>query len=136
VEDIKAFFDTNILAYAFSSSNPEKQRTSLDLLKKSKRVISTQVIKELSNFFINKADFELSFIRSKISDIMNIVEITEEDNSLIFSAYNIHEIYGFSFYDCLIVAAALKSKATILYTEDMQHNQLINNTLKIVNPFI
>ncbi len=42
--------------------------------------------------------------------------------------------YGFSFYDSLIVAAALESGATRLYSEDMQHGQQIEG-LSIENPF-
>lgn len=43
--------------------------------------------------------------------------------------------YNFQYYDALIVATALENGCTILYSEDMQHNQTIENTLTIVNPF-
>ena len=33
------------------------------------------------------------------------------------------------------ISAALYSDCTILYTEDLQHNQLIKNSLRIINPF-
>jgi predicted nucleic acid-binding protein len=42
----------------------------------------------------------------------------------------------YSFYDCLVVAAALQAGAEVLYSEDLQHNQLIAGTLRIVNPFL
>ena len=45
------------------------------------------------------------------------------------------QLYGFSFYDSLIVAAALEAGCSRLYTEDMQHGQQIHS-LTIQNPFL
>ena len=45
------------------------------------------------------------------------------------------ERYGFSIYDALIVAAALDADCATLYTEDLQHGQVIDRTLTITNPF-
>ena len=42
----------------------------------------------------------------------------------------------FSFYDALIVAAALETQCDVLFSEDMQHNLIVDNSLKIVNPFL
>jgi predicted nucleic acid-binding protein len=41
----------------------------------------------------------------------------------------------FSIYDSLIISTALQNQCTILYTEDLQHNQIVDGKLKIVNPF-
>jgi predicted nucleic acid-binding protein len=43
--------------------------------------------------------------------------------------------YHFSIYDSLIVASALEAGCTILYSEDLQHNQFIENKVRVVNPF-
>jgi len=45
------------------------------------------------------------------------------------------ERYGFSFYDALIVAAAIDSGCTLLMTEDLQNGQVIDSTLSVRNPF-
>ena len=50
-------------------------------------------------------------------------------------AIALSERYKYSYYDSLIIAAALDSKCSILYTEDMHHNQLIEKKLRIINPF-
>ena len=42
---------------------------------------------------------------------------------------------NFSYWDSMITAAALKSGCNILYSEDLQHEQLMENQLKIINPF-
>ena len=41
----------------------------------------------------------------------------------------------YSFYDSLIIAAAIEANCKILYTEDMQHEQTIGK-LRITNPFV
>jgi predicted nucleic acid-binding protein len=43
--------------------------------------------------------------------------------------------YGFSFYDSLIVAAALENACGRLLSEDLQNGQIIDNVLIIENPF-
>jgi len=44
--------------------------------------------------------------------------------------------YDFQIFDGIIVAAALEADCDILYSEDMQDGQVIENTLKIKNPFL
>jgi predicted nucleic acid-binding protein len=53
----------------------------------------------------------------------------------ILAALTVAERYGFSHYDSLIVATALEAGCSTLYSEDMQHGQLIDNRLTIINPF-
>lgn len=50
-------------------------------------------------------------------------------------ALGVAERYGFSFYDSLIVAAALETGCTTLYSEDLHHGQVIDGKLEIQNPF-
>jgi predicted nucleic acid-binding protein len=54
----------------------------------------------------------------------------------VVESFRIYESYQFSHWDCLIVAAALESDCELLYTEDLSDSQIINGTLKIINPFI
>ena len=51
------------------------------------------------------------------------------------NAIKIKEEYKLQFYDSLIIATALENSCSILYSEDMQHGQIIENSLKIINPF-
>jgi len=48
----------------------------------------------------------------------------------------IKDKYKYSYYDCLIISTALLNNCDTLYSEDMQHGQLIENKLEIINPFI
>lgn len=47
----------------------------------------------------------------------------------------IAERYGFSIYDALIVAAALRAGCRTLYSEDLQDGQTIDGRLVVRNPF-
>jgi predicted nucleic acid-binding protein len=74
-------------------------------------------------------DFHTLF---RIGSFYEVITVTKR---LIFSAVKIHSKCKFSFFDSLIVAAALEENCDILYSEDMQDGQIIENTLKIVNSF-
>lgn len=41
-----------------------------------------------------------------------------------------------SFWNSLISASALDNKCSLLYSEDMQHGLMVDNTLKLVNPLM
>jgi predicted nucleic acid-binding protein len=47
----------------------------------------------------------------------------------------VFERYRFSLYDSILIATALISGAKILYSEDLQHGQIIDNQLRVTNPF-
>jgi predicted nucleic acid-binding protein len=44
--------------------------------------------------------------------------------------------YAVSFWDSLVIASALEAQASVLYSEDLQHEQVIEDRLKIINPFV
>ena len=132
----KAFLDTNILVYAFTSNEPEKKETALSLFDSCLPVISTQVIREFSNVLLKKTDYKSEVIKTVIGDITSVSEITLEDISYIEYAIDLHEQYGYSFYDSLILSSALKSNCSILVSEDFQNGQILDNRLRIHNPFV
>jgi len=57
------------------------------------------------------------------------------DNEAILLSFKIAEQYKYSIWDSLIIASALESNCSALYTEDLQHGQIIDKKLKIINPF-
>ncbi len=72
------------------------------------------------------------FIDAAMQPLNRVVSSPE----LFEAALNLHDETRYSFYDCLVIAAALQVGANVLYTEDLQHNQLIDGRLRIVNPFL
>ena len=131
----KTFVDTNILIYAFTSDEPDKQKIVLKYLDNCQPVLSTQVIKEFSNVMLKKGNVGHKRVKETIGEITDIASVVNEELGFIFNSFDIHERYRYSFYDSLIIAAALKSQCQILLSEDMQDQQIIDNRLRIVNPF-
>lgn len=131
----KVFLDTNIIVYAHSDLDQVKQSKIQTLIANQTTIVSTQVLQETANVLNKKAKRSWFDIANVLKDLTynNIVHTNTQDTMLL--ACNIAEKYKFSFYDCLIIAAALEAKTEILYSEDMQHNQLIENKLRIINPF-
>jgi predicted nucleic acid-binding protein len=62
-------------------------------------------------------------------------KVASIESSTVLSANYLRNRYQLAHYDSVIVASALDSKCDILYSEDMQHNLIIEKKLKIVNPF-
>jgi predicted nucleic acid-binding protein len=133
----KVFLDTNILIYCYSVDEKEKQYKALSLLEKhsDNSLISTQVINELSNILFKKFKLTSIEIENTILEIDNYVNIVNFTLTTQIKALKIKEKYKLQFYDSLIIATALENKCTILYSEDMQDNFIIDSVLTIINPF-
>jgi len=131
----KYFIDSNIFLYAFSTKDMLKQKYAKDIVI-SKAVISTQVLNEVCVNMIRKLNFVenqvIGFVESSYRRY-KIVEITKD---VFLTASNLRLKYQFSYYDSMIISAALQSECEVLYSEDMQHNQIIEKRLQIINPFV
>lgn len=136
----KFFLDTNILVYSFDSTSPTKREIAKELIKyahKENGCISFQVIQEFLNVATLKFEVPLKTTDAQnyLTKVLYPVCEVFPSESLYFRALEIMDRWKFSFYDSMIIASAMESECTILYSEDMQHNLEIFN-LKIVNPFI
>ena len=133
----KTFFDSNVVIYAYYNKEERKQQISRQLMAESNAVISTQVLQEISNSLKRKFKMEYSAIKALLTEcIKNCREVHINTRQTIFKACDIAERYQFSFYDSLIISAALESGCKVLYSEDLQHRQAIENTLTIINPYV
>jgi predicted nucleic acid-binding protein len=128
------FLDTNVLVYAYSNILDKKLR-SLELLNYSHCITSTQVLSELSNVCFNKLHYSDNVINGIVKEVMIFCDIAIVEEMTILHAISIKGRYGYSYYDSLILASALESECSVLYSEDLQHGQVIEGSLKIVNPF-
>ncbi len=132
------FIDTNILVYGYILQNNDKQKKIKELFSLNLGntfFVSVQVINEFySVLFKNK--IEHKNIKNNIIEISKLFNVTPLNYSDIKLCLKIKEKYGFSYWDSLIISAALQNNCSILYTEDMQHQQIIENRLQIINPFI
>ncbi|KAA3616695.1 MAG: PIN domain-containing protein [Calditrichaeota bacterium] len=137
----KFFLDTNILIYSFDSTSPDKQRVAQNLigaaLGTSGGCISYQVIQEYLNVATQKFQTPLTIndCKNYLTKVLEPLCETFPSVELFHAALEIKEGWHYSFYDSLIVSAALMANCTILYSEDLQHEQHIKN-LQILNPFV
>jgi len=131
----KVFLDTNIFIYYQRSDCPEKQNITKNLLANNDCVASTQVLNEISNILTKKYPKLENEIELLLRDITEYCIIVTISTKLIFKALKLHFRYKFSFFDSLMVVAALEANCSIFYSEDMQDGQVIENSLTIKNPF-
>lgn len=137
-EKINCFIDSNIWLYAFmQQSDAQKMIKAKNLLinHNVNITISSQVINEVCFNLRKKAKFSETKLKTLVQsfyDNYNVVNIDEQTMTL---ASDIRLSYNISFWDSLVISSALESKSQIIYTEDMQHNLIINNVLQIINPF-
>jgi len=128
------FLDSNIFLYAFSNKDVEKQKIA-SLLVIKPAIISTQVINEVSNNLLKKLGFSNVNIGNFAKDCYQQYMVVDFTKNIFIEASELREKYNFSYYDSMIVSSALLSHATILYSEDMHHSQIIEEQLTIINPF-
>ncbi|WNV04106.1 PIN domain-containing protein [Candidatus Methylospira mobilis] len=127
------FADTNIPVYALSA-DAEKRKKALALLRRNP-VISVQVVNEFITVAVNKMKLTRPDANRLASVMMKRCEVVPMDAAMVAEAISLGERLQLSHWDSLIVAAALRAGCDALYSEDMQHGQLIDNKMTILNPF-
>ncbi|CAN5602466.1 PIN domain-containing protein [soil metagenome] len=134
------FIDTNIFIYQLEALDGSKSVTADGLIRKGIETkdacISFQVVQECLNTALRKAEIPLSVdeMRTYIDNVLEPLFRVPASIPLYKRALGIQARYGYSFYDSLIVAAALDAGCERIYSEDMQSGQRIEG-LKIENPF-
>ena len=132
---MKRFVDTNIVVYNYANVEPDKYRKASDAFLGIGRVCSTQVLSELSNVLSSKFHFTWPEIDAIADEVVSAVDILTVSITTIKKARALSERYKYSYYDSLILASAIEAGCDILYSEDFQHNQVIEG-VRIVNPFL
>jgi predicted nucleic acid-binding protein len=131
----RVFIDTNILVYAHTDVVPDKQLIAQNLIENNNSFISVQVLNELANTLSRKYKIDWTDIEKVLLDCISNNILINNSGTITLAAIALANRYRYSFYDCLIIAAALESNCSILYTEDLTDGQTINGLLTITNPF-
>ena len=126
------FFDTNVLLYLLSNDTMKADRA--EALLASGGVVSVQVLNEFASVAAGKKALDFTEIGEALSTIRAHCTVKPVDLETHELGLELAERYRFSIDDSLIVAAALRAGCTILYSEDLQHGQIIER-LTIRNPF-
>lgn len=127
------FLDTNILLYLLSADARKADRA--EALLNDGATVGVQVLNE----FASVASRKLALSWAEIDDVLGLIRRQCEVRDLTLAVHErglvIARDHGFSWYDALIVAAALDAGCAVLYSEDMQHRMKVAGQLVIVNPF-
>jgi len=129
-----AFFDTSVLLYLLSKDAAKADR--VEALLAERGTISVQVLNEFATVATRKLKMPLPEVREFLDTIRAVCDVEPVTIETHDGALAIVERYGFSLYDSLLIAAALIAGSKTLYCEDLQHGQLIDRQLRIVNPFV
>lgn len=135
------FLDTNLFVYLFDQRDPQKQSRAAELIHGAiaggNAIISAQVVQETLNVITRKLpvpakhEDAAQFLRDLLLPLWRI----NPTPRMFERGLEIQHRYGFSFYDGMILAAALEGGCRRLMTEDLQHGQVIDG-LTITNPFV
>ena len=133
------FIDTSVLVYFVDADEPEKQEISRRLVREhlaeGAGTTSVQVLRE---FFWSSRRLRTPVSHETASEAVEyLVKFSplQEDASMVLEAVRRTQKMSISFRDALIVEAALKAGADRLFTEDLQHGQVIEG-MRVENPFL
>ncbi|WP_446009000.1 PIN domain-containing protein [Candidatus Electrothrix sp.] len=128
------FVDTNIFVYSVAD-DLDKRAVAEELLMQDGIVISPQVISEFVAVTLRKRILEPAKVTEYARKFLDLFQITVISGGTIAIALEIMTKYQLSWWDSLILAAALEGSCSVVYSEDMQAGQVIEDRLTIVNPF-
>jgi predicted nucleic acid-binding protein len=135
------FVDSNIWLYALmrpvAAASAQKQQRAEALLRGLKQpVINSQVVREVCHNMLRKSGLDEAGLQELIQDFYARCTMQPSSAAQHLLASQLRQTHALSFWDSLIVAAALDAGCTTLYSEDMQHGQRIADQLTIVNPLL
>jgi predicted nucleic acid-binding protein len=129
----KAFFDTNVLVYAFAQDDPRTEAAETFLA--GGGVVGVQTLNEFVAVAVRKLLMPWKEVLEALAAIRVLcpspVPLTVETHD---AALRIARRHGYHIYDSLVIAAALDASCGTLYSEDMHHGHIIDG-LTIRNPF-
>jgi predicted nucleic acid-binding protein len=130
---VRRFFDTNILVYAFAAGDPRSARA--EALIAEGGVISVQVLNEFTNVTRRKLKWDWGRIEASLAVIDELLGVARPLTvALHTQAVSLARDSKLSFYDALIVAAAMEAGCELLCSEDLQDGRKFGG-VTVVNPF-
>lgn len=137
---VENFIDSNVFIYELEAADERKARIAEQIIRdgiaNDTACISFQVIQEILNTVLRKAEIPLgpdaaaAYLDAVLAPLFKVGASID----LYQRALDVQVRYRYSFYDSLIIAAALTAGCVRIYSEDLQGGQRIEG-LTIVNPF-
>ena len=133
----RSFPDTNILVYTDDHGAPEKQAKALNLIERCRThelgVVSTQILQEYYVTSTRKLTLLPDTAKPTV-ELFSRFELASIRFEDVLSAIDLHRSDQISFWDALVIRAALRSGCSVLYSEDLQAKRKFGE-LEVVNPF-
>ena len=135
------FIDSNVFVYLFDETDERKRDIAGEIvesgLQNNSVIISFQVVQETLNVVTRKLATPMTVegAKSFMEDVLAPLWRVSPSLALYNRALDVQARYRYSFYDSLIIAAALDAGCDRLYSEDLQGGQRIEG-LRIENPFV
>jgi predicted nucleic acid-binding protein len=127
------FFDTNVLLYIASGDTAKADRA--ETVVAAGGTISVQVLNELANVARRKMQMSWADTRALLSMLRGLLAVQPLTIETHETGLELAERHGLSTYDAMIAASALHAGCDTLLSEDMQHGMVLDEGLRIVNPF-
>jgi predicted nucleic acid-binding protein len=137
----KFFLDTNLFVYSFDEVPAPKARCAIQLIRQAvstrKGIISYQVVQEFLNVALRRFDHPMRVEDAEqyLAAVLRPLLVVHSSPALFSEALHIAGRHSVSWYDSLIIAAALQAQCEVLYSEDFQHGRKFGE-LEIRNPFL
>jgi predicted nucleic acid-binding protein len=134
------FLDTNLFVYTFDARAPAKAKKAAQLIRRAadtgEGIISYQVVQEFFSVAFRRFPQPMSVAEAEqyLITVLRPLLAVHSSPAIYFEALRITEKHRLSWYDSLIVAAAIEGQCEKLYSEDFQHGRNIEH-LRIENPF-
>jgi predicted nucleic acid-binding protein len=128
-----SFFDTIILVYLASGDAAKADRAEATIA--SGGSISVQVLNEIANVARRKMKMSWHDMHAFLDTLRTLLTVHPLTVEIHETGLRLAERYGFSTYDAMIAASALHAGCDTLWSEDMQHGMVLDEGLRIINPF-
>jgi predicted nucleic acid-binding protein len=137
----KFFLDTNIFVYSFDPSAPKKAARAAELIRQAIEtkagMVSYQVVQEFFNLALRRFAQPMSGGEAEqyLATTFRPLLAVHSSHGLFAHALHLSSGHQLAWYDSLILASAIESRCSVLYSEDFQHQRRFGD-LRIVNPFL
>lgn len=127
--------EPNILVYAFQNEDLIVKKISVEILKIKNLHISHFAFCELLYVLNKKKKIEKKEALAFGNDLLALIKMTDCTKEVYQFAYFLIKRYDCSLPDALIIADAILNDCNLLYSRDLQHNQIYEKKTRIINPY-
>ena len=131
---VERFFDTNVLLYLLSSDVAKADRAEQILSLGG--AINVQVLNEFASVSLRILGMSVEEVREVLATVRGVCTVVPLGLEVHELGLQVLEKYRLSLYDAMIVAAAVLVGCKTLVSEDLQHGQVFEGRLQVLNPFL